>query len=76
MSMLMIQCPRTGQPVSTGIETDPDSFKRIPDVLAFARCPQCGLEHAWWHDEAWLAEGSPSSPRPKQPSQVRPPPAS
>jgi hypothetical protein len=76
MSMLMIRCPQTGQAISTGIETDHDSFKSIPDVLAFARCPQCGLEHAWRHDDAWLADGSPSSLQPKQPSQVRPTPAS
>jgi hypothetical protein len=60
MSMLMIRCLQTGQAVSTGIETDPDSFKRIPDVLAFAHCPHCGLEHAWWRHEAWLADGSSS----------------
>jgi hypothetical protein len=68
MSMLMIRCPQTGQAVSTGIETDPDSFKRIPDVVAWAHCPHCGLEHAWWHDEAWLADGSSSWQRQKQPN--------
>ncbi len=72
MSMLMIRCPQTGQAVSTGIDTDPDSFKRIPDVLAFARCPHCGLEHAWWHNEAWLAEGPSTRDRPKEPGQAPP----
>jgi hypothetical protein len=65
MSMLLIRCPRTGKEVSTGIETDADSFRRIADVLAFAHCPHCGLDHAWWHDEAWLADGSSSPPRQK-----------
>jgi hypothetical protein len=60
MSLLMIRCPRTGQEVSTGLETDPDSFQTIPDVLDYTPCPHCGIDHAWWPDEAWLADG-PSS---------------
>lgn len=55
MSMLMIRCPRTGQEVWTGIETDPTSLQKIPDVLFYTPCPQCGLDHASWCDEAWLA---------------------
>ena len=60
MAMLMIKCPRTGQDISTGILTDSDSFQKIPDTLAYTRCPHCGLAHAWWHKEAWLAEKGPS----------------
>lgn len=56
MCLLMIRCPRTGQEVWTGIETDPDSFRQIPDDLFFSSCPHCGLDHAWWRDEAWLAD--------------------
>lgn len=55
MSMLMIRCPRTGQEVWTGIETDPASHQKVPDVLFYTPCPQCGLDHASWCDEAWLA---------------------
>jgi hypothetical protein len=54
MSMLMIRCPRTGQDIPTGIETDADSFKQIPDVLVYTLCPHCGTDHAWRRDEAWL----------------------
>jgi hypothetical protein len=56
MSLLMIRCPRTGQEVWTGIETEPDSFRKIPDDLFYTSCPHCGLDHAWWHDEAWLVD--------------------
>lgn len=59
MTMLMIRCPKTGRAFSTGIDTDPESFEKIPNVLAFARCPHCGLEHGWQRDDAWLADGSP-----------------
>ena len=55
ISMLMIRCPRTGQEVWTGIETDPASLQKIPDVLFYTPCPRCGLDHASWCDEAWLA---------------------
>jgi len=57
MCLLMIRCPRTGQEVWTGVETDPDSFRKIPDDLFYTSCPHCGLEHAWWRDEAWLVDG-------------------
>ena len=60
MAMLMIKCPRTGQDVSTGILTDSDGCQKIPDTLAYTRCPACGLEHAWWRKEAWLAAEGPS----------------
>ena len=54
MSAVMIKCPSTGDFISTGIETDPESFRNLPDVLAHSRCPLCGLEHAWWKREASL----------------------
>jgi hypothetical protein len=49
MAVLMIKCPLTGQDMSTGILTDSGSYQRIPD-------PLCGLECAWWHNDAWLKE--------------------
>ena len=61
MSPPMITCPNTGQPISTGIETDEYSLKQIADVPARTRCPLCGLDHIWWKREAWLAN------RPGQP---------
>ncbi|MGI8724041.1 MAG: hypothetical protein ACR2J1_01455 [Methyloceanibacter sp.] len=59
MSMLVMRCPRTGQEVPTGIETDPDSFRVIPDVMVYTTCPHCGIDHAWWPNEAWLADRVP-----------------
>jgi hypothetical protein len=59
MAMLMIKCPRSGLDISTGILTDSDSYRRTPDTLVYSRCPHCGLEHAWWHKDAWLAEEGP-----------------
>ena len=55
MASLMIKCPHTGQPISTGIETDEYSLNQIADVPGRTRCPICGLDHTWWKREAWLA---------------------
>jgi hypothetical protein len=49
-------CPNTGQPISTGIETDEYSLLQIADVPARTRCPVCGLDHIWWKREAWLRD--------------------
>ena len=56
MSILLIKCPHTGRPISTGIELDPGTFAALPDVLSYLTCPACGLTHAWWTREAWLEE--------------------
>ena len=56
MAAMMIRCPRTGQPVSTEIETEPSVFERLPAVEARMRCPVCGDEHLWTVGEARLAE--------------------
>jgi len=60
MSSVMIKCPKTGRPVSTGIETEPAVFRKLPRVASRMRCPACGEEHAWSVGSAWLA----SEPRP------------
>jgi len=52
----MIRCPNTGQEISTGVETDPQGFGQLPNILTYSRCPACGLEHPWWKREAWLED--------------------
>jgi hypothetical protein len=59
MSMLVIRCPRTEHEVLTGIETDPLSFQELPDILVYTPCPHCGIDHAWWPNEAWLTDSLP-----------------
>ena len=55
MSSVMIRCPVTGCAVSTAIETEPNVFRKLPNVVAFMRCPMCGQDHAWTVSSAWLA---------------------
>jgi hypothetical protein len=65
MSSVMIRCPASGRPVSTGIETEPAVFRRLPKVAARMRCPDCGQEHVWNIDVAWLA-GEPLPAMPEE----------
>jgi endogenous inhibitor of DNA gyrase (YacG/DUF329 family) len=55
MAMVMIRCPKTGQDVPTGIDTDFRTFSGLPTTLARAHCPHCGRNHTWNKDAAWLA---------------------
>ena len=55
MSSVMIRCPVTGRAVSTAIETEPNVFRKLPNVVAQMWCPVCGQRHAWTVGSAWLA---------------------
>jgi hypothetical protein len=56
MAVVMVRCQRTGRALHTGIETDPTTYGRLPDIVTYSRCPYCGVDHAWRKREAWLAE--------------------
>ena len=58
MGLVMIKCPNTGGTVSTGIETEPVVFRKLPRISSRMLCPACGEEHAWLVSSAWL-EGEP-----------------
>ena len=55
MSAVMIKCPVTGKAVSTAIETEASSFRRLPKVTAQMCCPACGRDHEWTISSAWLS---------------------
>jgi hypothetical protein len=55
MSTVMIRCPVTGGAVSTAIETDPATFRKLPAVAGRMHCPACGQDHGWTISSAWLA---------------------
>jgi hypothetical protein len=56
MAILLIKCPHTDRPISTGLEVDPETFAKLPDILSHVKCPECGLKHTWWTREAWLED--------------------
>ena len=54
MADILIQCPRTGAPVSTGLKTEWVFLKSLPCVAVPLRCPACGQMHKWKPDDAWI----------------------
>jgi len=58
MLHIMLACARTHQFVSTGIETDLDSFIALPEVLSLTQCPACGHAHHWTKSETWFCQGT------------------
>ena len=68
MSSVMIRCPATGRPVSTGVETEPVVFRGLPKVAGRMHCPACGQEHVWSVGTAWLAGEPLPAPVPEEPA--------
>jgi hypothetical protein len=61
-SIVMVRCPATGRELSTGVEMDAATFKRLPDIHSQIKCPACGLDHNWSTREAWLGNPPPATP--------------
>jgi endogenous inhibitor of DNA gyrase (YacG/DUF329 family) len=58
---ILVQCPRTGAPVSTGLKTEWVLLKSLPSVAVPLRCPACGQMHKWKPDDAWIGSARQSS---------------
>jgi hypothetical protein len=58
---ILVQCPRTGAPVSTGLKTEWVLLKSLPCVAVPLRCPACGQMHKWKPDDAWIGSARQSS---------------
>jgi hypothetical protein len=57
MAILLVKCPHTDRPFSTGIEIHgAETLTNLPDVCSRINCPECGLEHVWWTSESWLED--------------------
>lgn len=56
---MMITCPRTGKPVSTGHSNDSKSFAAIKPEGNKSRCSSCGGTHMWDKKDTWVAEEAP-----------------
>jgi hypothetical protein len=52
----MINCPKTGNPIFTGMSMDEESFEQ--DSNAFSQtgtpCTECGEMHKWQKQDAFL----------------------
>jgi endogenous inhibitor of DNA gyrase (YacG/DUF329 family) len=56
VSVIWITCPTTGRQVSTGIETDAESFAALPAWTLTLTCPDCGQIHPWADMQGVLVE--------------------
>ena len=56
MSMLMICCPKTGRPISTGREVELASFRSSPVFFSRTFCPLCRVTHEWFAQDAWVCD--------------------
>jgi hypothetical protein len=63
MATICTSCPNTGRDISTGIETDADSFESLPDVIARVHCPHCGERHDWPKYNAFPRRDGTGTPR-------------
>jgi hypothetical protein len=56
MPLIMINCPSTGQSVSTGMAADAVSWAKVMDawVGTSFRCPACNKPHTWSKRDAHL----------------------
>lgn len=53
VSRILIQCPKTGEPVETVLRLRPSAFEALKGAYSF-RCPRCAQVHSWRKEEAWL----------------------
>jgi hypothetical protein len=51
---ILILCPRTNTPVTSGLRIGWVVFKSLSRVAVPLRYPACGLTHRWKPDEAWI----------------------
>jgi endogenous inhibitor of DNA gyrase (YacG/DUF329 family) len=49
---ISITCPTTGEPVSTGMTMERESFYRSVLTGNSVKCPHCGVTHIWSKAEA------------------------
>jgi hypothetical protein len=54
MGVLMIRCPTTGQPISTGRYVDIVTFRSSPVFFSQTYCPLCSALHEWFAQDAWV----------------------
>jgi hypothetical protein len=51
----MIECSRTGRSISTGIETDAQTFAALKPFETKTFCPHCRKYHLWSKEDVCIA---------------------
>lgn len=58
MERLHFHCPKTGEVIDVGIESELDTLLRIRNKRVLARCPCCGERHEWRVADAQLQKAA------------------
>jgi predicted RNA-binding Zn-ribbon protein involved in translation (DUF1610 family) len=58
MQRLRFICPKTGQEIDVGIDSEIGTLLRIRDQEVRARCPACGEHHQWQIRDAHLSQAA------------------
>ncbi len=58
MGMLMMRCPRIGEPLFTGRYVESATFRSSPVFFSRTYCQHCHAMHEWFARDAWVAEAS------------------
>jgi hypothetical protein len=58
MERLYFRCPKSGEAIDVGIDSELDTLLRIRQDRIRARCPACGEAHEWQVFEAQLLQAA------------------
>jgi predicted RNA-binding Zn-ribbon protein involved in translation (DUF1610 family) len=59
MERLVFTCPRTGEEIDVGIESELQTLLRIrTNKVVASPCPRCGQRHEWLVRDAQLAKAA------------------
>lgn len=61
MGIIFTTCPISGRDISTGVETDAESYARMPEFVARVLCPYCKVDHNWTKHNSFIVEEAPGS---------------
>jgi hypothetical protein len=61
MGVVMILCPNTAKPISTGLQMDRVAFDSMPVFFSTTFCPVCRTSHEWFAASAWVCDYGPAN---------------
>jgi hypothetical protein len=58
MNPLVFQCPKTGQPLDTGLDITVHraGLQQVQPITLLVLCPLCGNRHVWKLADGWIRE--------------------
>ena len=58
MAEILVRCPRSQQPVPTGLKAEWVVLNSLPSLAIPFVCAACGQMHTWKREDAWIAGDS------------------